>query len=500
MALSQAQCAAANSYLGSRPYDWLRKINKDRKPTDFLYSGMYKSEAWDPFTGTTHLFEKTYVTRPNDPGLWSEFTADPCLGAPCAQPRQTIGHGVDQLSFGRYKREYQSQIFCLDQINTIEEAPAKLGQIIDGYKDIPDDVVSTFLRALTLQKAGTVAQGGGLSLAGTVDSAGNPGVIDVTSDMFAVSMGQAAVVSKNTLLINLNKNSDLTTLGLTTSALLIAAMSQLTMEYLAGQQEPLAANGYHSKDWLIDGKFSITTDGTTARKLLNANPALTGLYKSSDFAKNGAFYGYGVASGCGDWLFKRDNMQMRFQFRPDLDGKDFAGNSLSNAIWVEEVKPYSNVAATYGKKPVLNQDWINAPIKMYHVYNREARTVYVGDIANINPDMKFGMARSFMGKWTWKHPDVIIYTDPNTGDQCTINNDKQNQGYFLGEFDLTIQTIYPEIERVIFALGEPQRAARTPLTVPPSGTSGPEAYSTGTAYNANCVTIPGGWSFPTDEA
>jgi hypothetical protein len=94
---------------------------------------------------------------------------------------------------------------------------------------------------------------------------------------------------------------------------------------------------------------------------------------------------------------------------------------------------------------------------------------------------------------------VIIYTDPNTGSQCTIDNVKQNQGFFLGEFDLTIQTIYPEIERVILALGEPQRAARTPLTTTPSAVNGPTGYNQGTPYNANCVTIPGGWSYPTAD-
>jgi hypothetical protein len=490
---------AMSAYLGTRPYDWIKRISKDRKPTDFLYSSMYQTAEWNPFTGTTHLFEKTYVTRPNDPGLWTEFTADPCLGAPCNQPRQTIGHGVDQLSFGRYKRDYQSQVFCLDQINTIEEAPAKLGQIVDGYKDIPDDIVSTFLRALALQKAGSVAQGGGLWLNGVLDSTNGPAAIDITSNMFAVSMGQSVVGSQNTLLINLNANGDLTALGITSTALLQAAMGQLTMENLNQHQEPLAANGYHNKDWLIDGKFSITADGTTARNLLNANPALTGLYKSSDFAKNGAFYSYGMAAGCGDWLFKRDNMQMRFQFRPDLDGKNFAGGSVAGAIWVEEVKPYNNVAATYGKKPVLNTLWINAPIKMYHVFNREARTVYVGDVVSVNPDMKFGLARSFMGKWTWHSPDVILYTDPNTGTQCTLDNVKKNMGFFLGEFDLTIQTVYPEIERVIFALGEPQRAALTPLTIAPSATSGPVAYNQGTPYNANCATIPGGFAVPTED-
>ena len=37
------------------------------------------------------------------------------------------------------------------------------------------------------------------------------------------------------------------------------------MEYLANMQEDLAANGYHDRDWLVEGKFSITVDATTRR-------------------------------------------------------------------------------------------------------------------------------------------------------------------------------------------------------------------------------------------
>ena len=43
-------------------------------------------------------------------------------------------------------------------------------------------------------------------------------------------------------------------------------------------------------------------------------------------------------------------------------------------------------------------------------------------------------------------PDVIIYTDPNTGVTCTIQNDKHNQGYWLGEYGLGEKTVYPETD------------------------------------------------------
>ncbi len=487
------------SFLGTRPFNWEKRIYKDRFPNDFIYSSMYATEKWDSFTGTQHLFEKVHVTDPNDNGLWTAFNADPCLGAPCNQPRFTIGHGVEQIAYGRFKRDYQSQVFCLDQINTIEEAPKKLEAIIDGYREMPDNIVSTFLRAYVLQQAGTVAQGGGLFLTGVEDASGNPASIDVTSDMFAVSEGQSLVGSNNSLLVNLNANGDLTALGIDTTAELIAEMGQLSMEWLGNQQEDLAANGYHNREWLVDGKFSITVDANTKRRLREANPALSQMYSGADFAKGGAFYSYGFNGGMGDWLFKEDKRQMRFRFRADLDGKTFSGGSLSGAIWVEEVKPYNNVATTFGLQREFSQLWKSAPIRMYHVYNREARVAMVGDITSVNSEMKFGLARSFMGKWTWKSPDVILYTDPNTGSLCTLDNVKKNMGFFLGEYDLTIKTMYQNIERVIFALGEPQQSVRIPNTVTPISAPAVGSYESLLPYNSNCAVVPGGWTYPSES-
>jgi len=503
MALSSADCGKFNDYLGRRPYDWDKRIAKDRKPHSYIYTAMYKTSPFPTFEGTTHLHERVYVSRPNDPSLWNQFTADPCIGAPCTQVRQYVCHGVDQLRYDRYSREYQTPVFCLDQLNTIEEGIAKMAAIAQGYQDMPEDISSDFLRLLTLRKAGTQAQGAGLWLSGVADSSGNPVAIDVTENMFLVAPSTATPgTTANSLYINLNANNGLGLLGYGTTALLAAALGQLTMEYLQNQQEDLAANGYHDRDWLVEGKFSMTVDATTRRRLLVANPALTHMYTSADFAKGGSFFGYGFNGGCGDWLFKEDKQQMRFRFRGDLDGKTPTGGTLAGAVWIQQVWPYENVAATFGIKPIYSQAWKKAPIRLYHVYNRDAREVFVGDIQSVNDEMKFGMARSFMGKWGWKSPDVIITTDPNTGQQCTLNNDKKNMGYWLGEYNFAEKTVYPEIERLILGLGEPQPYVRTPLTnTAPNAPISASDYQSLLAYCQECGEYngPGAFQLPPED-
>jgi hypothetical protein len=498
MALTAQQCIAFNDYLGRRPYDWDKRIAKDRKPHAYIYAAMYRTETFPTFMGTTHLHERVYVTRPNDPGLWTQFVADPCVGAPCDNPRQYLGHGVDQLRYDRYRREYQTPVFCIDQLDTIEEGIQKMAAIAQGYQDLPEEICSDFLRVLTLRKAGTTAQQGGLYLCGPQDAYANPVGVDVADNMFAVSSG-GAVGNTNSLMINLNANGGMSAWNINTTTDLSNAMGQLSMEFLNNLQEDLAANGYHDREWLVEGKFSITMDQTTRRRLLVANPALTQMYSAADFAKGGSFYSYGVTAGCGDWLFKEDKAQMRFRFRSDLDGKNLDGTALTGAIWVQQVWPFQNVAATYGLKPMYSSAWKNAPIRLYHVYNRDARIVYVGDIASVNDEMKFGLARSFMGQWTWKSPDYFNAVDPNSGSVCQFNNDKKNKGYWLGEYDLAEKTIYPEIERLIFALGEPQPYVRVPrVNNPLLAPYNAADYQSLLAYNAACPAnyVPPGFVMP----
>jgi hypothetical protein len=242
--------------------------------------------------------------------------------------------------------------------------------------------------------------------------------------------------------------------------------------------------GYFDKKFLSGksdltpaGKFTVMTDIQTQQELSNANPALTGMYKSADFAKGGAYFKYGVMGGCGDWMFKIDTTPLRF----------IQTNSTTGVY--QRVMPYQNVAATVGKKPQFDSLYENAPYQLSHVYARAARKVYTGDITSVNPDMPF-LSRNLMGKWTWKNPDVIIYTDPSTGSQCTYRNDLHNRGYFVGEYETAMKSVYPEIEMWILHLREPQAVADIPnastFVDPAPNSNG--TYQTLAPYNPGCDT------------
>ncbi len=457
---------------------------------------MYKNEKWDSFTGDNHLYEKVHIARPNDPGIWAQVNNEACVGAPCDPPRKGLSYGVSQYRYEHYKQQYMTEPFCLDQLNSVEHAVQKLAAIAEGLKKVPEDVISSFLRTYVLRRAGSSLQGAGLFLSGVQDSAGNPVSITMDDSMFTVSAGQTFVGSNNTLLINLNANGALTALSITTTAGLKAALGQLTMEYLNNIQLDLAANGYNDTQWMPAGKFSITVDPDTKRKLMVANPSLTAMYHGADFQKGGAFYSYGVAAGAGDWLFKDDYQQMRFRFRGDMDGKNLAGGALADAIWIEQVQPYDNVAATYGLMPQYSTDWKNAPIRMFHAFNREARTVKVRDITSVNDEMKFGLSRSMMGTWKWYSPDYFKWTNPCTGVVCEFNNDNHNKGYWLAEFDYGMKTEYPNIERVILALGEAQPYVRVPNTVTPASSPATGDYQSLLPYNCGC---PEEFSYPAQD-
>jgi hypothetical protein len=177
----------------------------------------------------------------------------------------------------------------------------------------------------------------------------------------------------------------------------------------------------------------------------------------------------------------------------------------ANSVFIEQIWPFVNVAATFGLKPVFSPAWKNAPIRMYHCYNREARSIRVGDIASVNAEMKFGLSRSFMGEWKWYSPDIINYTDPNTGIACSLNNYKKNQGFWSGEYRLGIKTIFPEIERVILGLGQSQPYIRKPNTgVVPVGPVSNTDYQALLSYAAQCYDPGAGgggypWQYPPED-
>lgn len=438
--MTAEQCSAINATLFRRTPDFDKDIKKDRFPHSYVYSNMYNQETWPTGTGTTHTRDKVFVTRANDDGCWQEVamggdgTMTGCDSL-CAPTRNVLGWGSDRYTYVRYHRDYQTPPLCYDQLRNVEEVIAQLNAIITGLRKEPDNIVSDFLRLLSIRQSDVIHICGS---AGTT--------VTTTAGMFQA----------NCTKIDLGSSANLPT-------------SKLTMQYLDNHVENLQYQGYFNQEFLPEGTFACTTDLQTHRDLATQNPTLVQMYCLDDFAKGGRYWEYGLMQKrIGNWMFKLDPEPMRFQH---------IGNGVLQRIW-----PYQNVAATVGKKPQFDTAYKNAPYQMYHVYNRNARTVMLGDISPVNSEMKFNMARDLMGKWRWMSPDYFRFTDPNNGKTCEYANDKHNYGYLLGEFEMGAVTDYPEIEMIIIAQREPQNVVNNPRCA----TAPSMVYQTLTPYNSFC--------------
>lgn len=453
-------CGKISDFLSRRTPDFDKEFARDRYPFNYIYTGLYENRKWDNFTGDTHTWDRIHVTRPNDDGNWpavnaGTFTSGNCLQQDlCAPQRRVMGWGVERSTYGQYHQDYTTPPFCLDHLRRVEEAKTQIRAIVEGLKEVPDEIMSDFIRLLALRQANTIYVAGS-ALATTT----------VTSAIF---------------------NSTFTTI---TSTL---PTSKLTMQYLNHYMPTLLYQGYFNKKFLAGGTAEIAvkagrnimpagklfcmTDLQTQAEITNANPALTGMYVSADFDKGGKYFDYGVMAGCGNWLFKVDPTPMRFVNK--------SGTTLSR-VW-----PYENVSTTVGKKPQFSTLYETANYQLSHVYARQARQIYTSSIEQIHPDMPF-LSRTLNGRWAWKNPDAFQYFDINSGSTCTYYNDKHNRGYFLGEFECGMKTIYPEIELWILHLREAQAVADLPnvatVALPaPINASG--AYQQLSPYNPGCDT------------
>lgn len=418
------QCTQANAVLFRRTPDFDKELKRDRFPWSIVYSNMYKQEQWPIGRGTVHYRDRVHTTRPNDDGCWEAVTMGgdgnmTGCDSNCSTPRQVIGWGSTRYNYTRFKRDYTTPPLCYDQMSDVEEVIAQLDAILDGLKKEPDSIVSDFLRLLSLRQSNKIY------IAGAARTE-----LDVSAGMFQ----------------NNCKNIDLGGAG-------NLPTSKLTMQYLMSYIEQLQYNGYWNKEFMPQGTIACTTDIQTHLNLGIQNPTLVQMYCLPDFGRGGKFFDYGMMQKqIGPFMFKLDPEPMRFQH---------IGGGVLQRVW-----PYENVVATVGKKPEFSAAYSNAAYQLYHVYNRDARTVFVRDIAPINPELKFNMSRDMLGKWRWMSPDFFTYTDPNTGVECNFQNDKHNRGYLLGEYNIGAVTDYAEIEMMIIAERELQGVTNDPRCAP----------------------------------
>lgn len=429
-------CSLFSSYLFRRTPNFMKELVEDLHPRDVNYINMYQNEKWPSFTGTQHFRDRMHVAMPNDEGNWEQIDAGACVMAICDPESRQIDWGSTRSNFFKFRRRWKTRILCLDQLRNVEEAENQLESIWKGLMRVPEYVTADWMKFQITSGSNFIYSCGA---AGTQ--------VAVTPTMFANGLASMNIGTAN------------------------LPTSKLNMPFLQNNCDQLIYNGYFDGEFTPAGTFKCITDFQTQQELSNGNPALAGMYQAADFEKGGKFYKYGVMKGVGNYLFQIDPYMPRFQN---------IGNGLLQRVW-----PYQNLPTTVGLNPVYDTSYKNAPYQLSYVTHRLARKVYTGDISPIHPKMPFG-TRDLYGKWNWINDAYLQAFDPNTGASCSMENPVRNKGYFLGDFEMGVENIRPELELAILHLREPNcvtdspRAAALPTQV----------YQSILPYNSFCDSNP----------
>jgi hypothetical protein len=120
------------------------------------------------------------------------------------------------------------------------------------------------------------------------------------------------------------------------------------------------------------------------------------------------------------------------------------------------VFPYTNTAATVGIRRQVATEYLNAPYQTSPITHPEAMRVLSIEMRPVHPDMPFLM-RNVAGNWRFSGPDsdVLMFTHPTTGETCTLDNKRRNQGIWWADFEGAVRYERPELVRQILHLREP---------------------------------------------
>ena len=359
----------------------------------------------------------------------------------CNPQVRQIDFGSTRNVFGKFRRRWVTRPWCLDQLRHVEEAKEQIRQRYEGLSRVPEYIKAEWLKYQCTAGSNYIySAGAGLT------------TVAVTAGMFTAGLAT----------LNMGTDANLPT-------------SKLSMNYLQQYVPQLQYNGYFDGEFTPTGKLQIITDMQSALELTNQNPALAAMYDAADFEKGGKYFQYGAMMGCGNFLFKISTYPPRF-FR-------------SSNGQLTRVMPFPNQATTVGSQPVLDSQYLNAPYQLSHVPHVRCRGVYRGEIPELGGSTRFGR-RDLWGKWNWNNNDVIIYTDPNSGTSCTLDNVAKNWGMFWCDFEAGIQNIKPELELMILHQRETTPVADTPRAAGAATTPTLTAQSL-LPYNAFCNPNPG---------
>lgn len=402
-------CNSYVSYLFDRTPHYDEDILRDWFPTDDAWIGQVITGTWDAFTGNEHTWDRVHMAFPDITGCREQLSdSNSCQLDACKPPEKLIGWGSTRKTYNRERESYSTNVLCFDQIDTKSKAKQQFAQIIMGLKEATKTINSNWMRLWSLRGCET---------------------LHICGEDFTEVTVTDALLGDNCNELHLS-SAQLPT-------------SQLTIPYLNTFYEPLQFTGYFKQQYIPAGMIKLITDPLTAQSLREGNPSLQQYFRFTDFAKGGELFKRGISSAVGNFAIAFDGYPIRYQ-------------RISNGT-LQRVFPWRNVAATIGIKAEVNPAYTNAAYQLSQIWHPEAMRVLFTQLEAVNPEMPF-LVRNLAGKWRFAGPesDVLMFTDPATGETCTIDNKRRNQGQWWADFDGGIRFERPELVRQILHLRNPK--------------------------------------------
>ena len=386
-------------------YDEL--IIRDIRPEDG-WIGHIETGQWEPFSNTTHVFDRFRQVMPNVTKPWTDMPVGSCMGAPCDPDENCIGWGWDRVTYGLERQSWVTDLLCFDQILTVTRAKEHFAQIVeDILRPATSRIMSFYLRKRA------------------ADNAKFKWVADATMTNFTYTW---SVVGNDEIYM-------------TPTAV---PTSKLTPQMLQRRIGRLMFEGYFGKQPFKDMPplVELVTDYNTLWDLDKAavDSNVNDKWRFQEWEAANKFYKYAFNGQLGQYVTRVDPFIIRFNLSPD---------PAHSPIRMQVVLPYRNVAATQGIGSEYNIDFENAQYQWSHIWHRRAGMVLVARTESVNPLMPFAN-RSLGGQWQ--------FVMDNLGADCNgvpIENKRRNKGQFLADFVLSYKPQYTEFSELIFHKCEP---------------------------------------------
>jgi hypothetical protein len=427
-------------------YDEL--IMADIRVTD-SWIGNVATGTFPAHEGVAKRLDRFKHVHPNTTKVWSASQYAGCIGTPCDKTEHCIGWGSERIEYHLEEQSWCTPLLCFDSMMHVTHSEEQFEYIIGKIlRPATSAIMSMFLRKHWLQHAA------------------NRFVASRLMPQFTYNWTVDGPAGDEEYFLDMSVPPN--------------QVFKLVAQMLQRRFNPLMLRGYAGENpfketspfielvggietaWELDklGAISMGSIGGAAGTTVAApGPS----WRFTEWSAVDAMWRYGFSGQLGNFQWRADPMEMRFDYVGDLG----AGAGV-NRYRYQLILPYVNqITAGAGGDPGLgsidNPHFQTACFAFTGTMHKRGMTALFADATPINPEMPFS-ARDFGGKWQFVMDNLGAAENG-----VVIENKRRNKGQFIADFKLAVRPEHNEFMEIIFH-------KREPLCVPEIDVCNPCAY------------------------